>query len=236
MVAYPTRRHGNGVARGIAAPFLRADQLELPLTLPGHDRATDHPGGYEAALSDFYDESAATLAAHLDAGRDVAVLCEGDPFFYGSYMYLHERLAARYDDRGRPGRDLVQRRGRRGRDAARQARRRAHRAAGDAAARRARRAPAGGRRGRRDEARAHVRRRARGGRAGRASRERGVYVERASAPERADRAARATSRARCPYMSLVLVPTRRTAHGRGRETGSAAAWRSSGSARPGRSG
>src|SRR5262249_33881322 len=36
-------------------------------------------------------------------GRDVAVLCEGDPFFYGSYMYLHERLAARYETEGVPG-------------------------------------------------------------------------------------------------------------------------------------
>ena len=39
----------------------------------------------------------------LDAGRDVAVLCEGDPFFYGSYMYLHERLAARYATEVVPG-------------------------------------------------------------------------------------------------------------------------------------
>ena len=33
------------------------------------------------------------LAARLDAGRDVAVICAGDPFFYGSYAHLHERLA-----------------------------------------------------------------------------------------------------------------------------------------------
>jgi precorrin-2 C20-methyltransferase/precorrin-3B C17-methyltransferase len=64
---------------------------------------TDHPGGYEAALGEFYDEAAAALAVHLDAGRDVAVLCEGDPFFYGSYMYLHERLADRYDTTVIPG-------------------------------------------------------------------------------------------------------------------------------------
>ena len=76
---------------------------------------TDHPGGYEAAVGEFYDDCAAQLAAHLDAGRDVAVLCEGDPFLYGSYMYLHDRLADRYDCRGDPRRDLVQRRrGRRG--------------------------------------------------------------------------------------------------------------------------
>jgi precorrin-2/cobalt-factor-2 C20-methyltransferase len=43
-----------------------------------------------------YDEAAAAIAAELEAGRNVAVLCEGDPFFYGSFMYVFERLAGRY--------------------------------------------------------------------------------------------------------------------------------------------
>ena len=47
-------------------------------------------------MRDFYDGAAATLAAQLDAGRAVAVICEGDPMFYGSYMHLHVRLAPRY--------------------------------------------------------------------------------------------------------------------------------------------
>ena len=72
------------------------------LTYPVTTEVTDHPGGYDAALHEFYDDAAAELAAHLDAGRDVAVLCEGDPFFYGSYMYLHERLAPRYETRSSP--------------------------------------------------------------------------------------------------------------------------------------
>ena len=89
------------VARRIAAPYLREDQRRGAADLPGHHRADRPPGGYEARAADFYDAAAAELAEHLDAGRDVAVLCEGDPFFYGSYMYLHERLAPRYPDRGR---------------------------------------------------------------------------------------------------------------------------------------
>ena len=64
---------------------------------------TDHPGGYEGALGEFYDQAAAAIAGHLDEGRDVAVLCEGDPLFYGSYMYLHERLAGRYRTTVIPG-------------------------------------------------------------------------------------------------------------------------------------
>jgi precorrin-2 C20-methyltransferase / precorrin-3B C17-methyltransferase len=102
VVAYPVARRGRGVARGVAAPYLDG-QLELALTYPVTTEETDHPEGYDGALRDFYDESAARIAEHLDAGRDVAVLCEGDPFFYGSYMYLHERLARRYRTEVVPG-------------------------------------------------------------------------------------------------------------------------------------
>jgi precorrin-2/cobalt-factor-2 C20-methyltransferase len=58
---------------------------------------------YEAIISDFYDTCAEQIAEHLEAGRDVAVICEGDPFFYGSYMYLHDRLASRYPAEVVPG-------------------------------------------------------------------------------------------------------------------------------------
>jgi len=103
VVAYPQARRGPGVARRIAAPYLRPDHVEVALTFPVTTEETDHPGGYEAALREFYDAAAAELAEHLDAGRSVAVLCEGDPFFYGSYMYLHERLAPRYETEVIPG-------------------------------------------------------------------------------------------------------------------------------------
>jgi precorrin-2 C20-methyltransferase/precorrin-3B C17-methyltransferase len=96
VVAYPVARHGRSISRRAAAPYLREDQIELAMTYPVTTEETNHPEGYDGALRDFYDESAALIAEHLDAGRDVAVLCEGDPFFYGSYMYLHERLAHRY--------------------------------------------------------------------------------------------------------------------------------------------
>jgi precorrin-2 C20-methyltransferase/precorrin-3B C17-methyltransferase len=103
VISFPNAQHGRSVARRIAACCLRADHIELPLAFPVTTEMTDHPGGYEAALGEFYDEAAAALARHLDAGRDVAVLCEGDPFFYGSYMYLHERLAVRYETTVIPG-------------------------------------------------------------------------------------------------------------------------------------
>jgi precorrin-2 C20-methyltransferase / precorrin-3B C17-methyltransferase len=103
LIAYPGAEHGRSVARRIAAPYIASGQLELALRYPVTTGETDHPGGYEAAVGEFYDDCAAQLAAHLDAGRDVAVLCEGDPFLYGSYMYLHDRLSDRYECEVIPG-------------------------------------------------------------------------------------------------------------------------------------
>ncbi|MCK9249774.1 MAG: precorrin-3B C(17)-methyltransferase [Solirubrobacteraceae bacterium] len=105
VVAFPVARRASrgGVAREIARPHMRDGVVELPLLYPVTVEGTDHPGGYEGALVDYYDDSAAEIAVHLDAGRDVVVLCAGDPFFYGSYMYLHERLADRYVTEVVPG-------------------------------------------------------------------------------------------------------------------------------------
>jgi len=96
VIAYHSARHGRSNARRTAEPYLRGDQIEEQLIYPVTVETTDHPGGYRGALNEFYLAAAARLATHLDAGRDVVVLAEGDPFFYGSYIHLHERLAHRY--------------------------------------------------------------------------------------------------------------------------------------------
>ncbi|MFK0049920.1 precorrin-2 C(20)-methyltransferase [Streptomyces sp. NPDC090741] len=103
VVAYHSARHGRSIARSIAAKHLRADHIEEPLVYPVTTETTDHPGGYQGAMEEFYEASAARLAAHLDAGRTVAVLAEGDPLFYGSYMHMHKRLADRYEAEVIPG-------------------------------------------------------------------------------------------------------------------------------------
>lgn len=103
VIAFHSARHGRSVARSIAQRYMRDGQIEEPLMYPVTTETTDHPGGYQGALDDFYEECAARLAAHLDAGRDVVVLAEGDPFFYGSYMHLHKRLAHRYPTQVVPG-------------------------------------------------------------------------------------------------------------------------------------
>ncbi|MFK0099518.1 precorrin-2 C(20)-methyltransferase [Streptomyces sp. NPDC091040] len=103
VIAYHSARHGRSIARSIAAKHLRADHIEEALVYPVTTETTDHPGGYRGAMEDFYTEAAARLAVHLDAGRTVAVLAEGDPMFYGSYMHMHKRLADRYPTEVIPG-------------------------------------------------------------------------------------------------------------------------------------
>ncbi|MBX7433196.1 precorrin-2 C(20)-methyltransferase [Mycobacterium sp. Y57] len=97
VVAYHSARHGHSIARSIAKPYLRAGQIEEHLVYPVTTETADHPGGYAGAMEDFYRESAERIAAHLDAGRDVALLAEGDPLFYSSYMHMHTRLTERFD-------------------------------------------------------------------------------------------------------------------------------------------
>ena len=97
VVAYHSARHGRSIARAIAEPYLRSGQVEEHLVYPVTTEVTDHPGGYAGAMEDFYQEGADRIAAHLEAGRDVALLAEGDPLFYSSYMHMHNRLTARFD-------------------------------------------------------------------------------------------------------------------------------------------
>ncbi|MFE3886457.1 precorrin-2 C(20)-methyltransferase [Streptomyces lydicus] len=103
VIAYHSARHGRSIARSIAAAHLRPDHIEEALVYPVTTESTDHPGGYRGALDEFYGSAAARLAAHLDAGRTVAVISEGDPLFYGSYQHMHKRLAHRYPTEVIPG-------------------------------------------------------------------------------------------------------------------------------------
>ncbi|GAB3717137.1 precorrin-2 C(20)-methyltransferase [Nocardiopsis oceani] len=103
VVAYHAGAGKRSNARRIAAELVPDTAIEEELTYPVTTGTTDHPGGYTGALADFYARSAQRLAAHLDAGRDVVLLSEGDPLFYGSYMYMHDRLSGRYPTEIVPG-------------------------------------------------------------------------------------------------------------------------------------
>ena len=95
VVAYPAPDTGDSFARRIAAPYLSSRQIEIPIIVPM--RVERFPA------QEIYERAAVEIAVHLDAGRDVAVLCEGDSFFYGSFMYLFERMASHYETEVVPG-------------------------------------------------------------------------------------------------------------------------------------
>ncbi|HUF87567.1 MAG TPA: precorrin-2 C(20)-methyltransferase [Thermohalobaculum sp.] len=88
VIAYPAPDSGKSLARRIAAAAIPEGAEEIPMVVPMR------PDRFEA--QEVYAEAAERIAAHLAAGTDVAVLCEGDPFFYGSFMYLFARLAPRF--------------------------------------------------------------------------------------------------------------------------------------------
>jgi precorrin-2/cobalt-factor-2 C20-methyltransferase len=92
-----------GHARRIVDGYLKPEQERLLLTYPITTGAAPAGTSYEALLVGFYDDAARTIATILDGGRDVAVVCEGDPLLYGSYMYIHNRLAGRYPTEIVPG-------------------------------------------------------------------------------------------------------------------------------------
>ena len=95
VIAYPAPEHGDSLARAIVQSVIPPDRIEVVIRTPM--LVARFPA------EEVYDRAAATLGDHLIAGRDVAVLCEGDPFFYGSFMYLYARMADRFSVEVVPG-------------------------------------------------------------------------------------------------------------------------------------
>ncbi len=95
VIAYPALENGDSFARSIAADVIPDAAREITIHIP----MTQERAPAQAA----YDRGAADIAAALETGRDVVVLCEGDPFFYGSFMYLFTRLADRFTTEIIPG-------------------------------------------------------------------------------------------------------------------------------------
>jgi precorrin-2/cobalt-factor-2 C20-methyltransferase len=96
VIAFFAKRGARGHGRTIVDRWLDPEKLELPLIYPVTlEIPFQHPD-YIAALSRFYEESSALIAAHLSEGRDVALLCEGDPLFYGSFMHIYVRLKTQF--------------------------------------------------------------------------------------------------------------------------------------------
>ncbi|KQY60482.1 ATP-binding protein [Aeromicrobium sp. Root495] len=103
VVAYHQGVGKSSNARRIVADLVSPGTVEEVLQYPVTTGVTDHPGGYDGAMSDFYDECEQRVGAHLAQGRDVVLLAEGDPLLYGSAMYLHDRLSERHETAIVPG-------------------------------------------------------------------------------------------------------------------------------------
>lgn len=85
VIAYPKPIGGSSFARSIAEDLISADAVNIPINIP---MLTD-----EFPVQQIYDQAALTIKEHLESGSNVVVLCQGDPFFYGSFMYLFVRFA-----------------------------------------------------------------------------------------------------------------------------------------------
>jgi precorrin-2/cobalt-factor-2 C20-methyltransferase len=103
VVAHFAKAGNPSNARAIAAKYLQSTSRELPLLYPV---TTEHPtddAAYRCAIEQFFNESAEAIADLLEAGQVVAVLSEGDPLFFGSYMHIHVRLMNRFRTEVIPG-------------------------------------------------------------------------------------------------------------------------------------
>ena len=103
VIAFFAKQGRSGNGRAIVQHLI-SDRAELlPFYYPVTTEIDRGEAAYQSQITGFYDASAAAVAAHLDAGKTVAILSEGDPMFYGSYMHLHVRLAHRYPTEVIPG-------------------------------------------------------------------------------------------------------------------------------------
>ena len=103
VLAYFAKAGRSGNGRAIVEGILKPGMVELPLYYPVTVEIDKEHDDYKSQITGFYDASAAAVAEHLAAGRTVAILSEGDPMFYGSYMHLHVRLAGRFPTEVIPG-------------------------------------------------------------------------------------------------------------------------------------
>lgn len=95
VLAWPAPLDGDGMARSIAAVYVPEGRVEIPIRLSFRPERDD--------TDEAYDKAATAIAEHLAAGQDVGVLCEGDPLFFGSFIYVLTRLKDRFPIQVVPG-------------------------------------------------------------------------------------------------------------------------------------
>jgi precorrin-2/cobalt-factor-2 C20-methyltransferase len=103
VVAHFAKAGNPSNARATVAKYLKAGTREMQLLYPVTTEHATAEAAYRTAIDRFFDESAAQIAELLSAGKVVAVLSEGDPLFFGSYMHIHIRLMSRFRTEVIPG-------------------------------------------------------------------------------------------------------------------------------------
>ena len=91
-VAFFRKAGRPGQARRIVDGMLPADVIEFPMEYPVTTEIPLTDPRYNEILAAFYADCTAHLRDLAADGEDIVVLCEGDPFFYGSFMHLYTRL------------------------------------------------------------------------------------------------------------------------------------------------
>lgn len=101
-IAYFRKEGRQGRARQIVEGLLPEGAVEHAMEYPVTTEIPVEDPEYNRILAAFYDDWADRLT-NLSQTEDVIVLCEGDPFFFGSFMHLHTRLRGRAEVEVVPG-------------------------------------------------------------------------------------------------------------------------------------
>ncbi len=88
VIAYPSTETGESFALNIVQGYLPENVQKIPIKIPMVE--SRFPGQL------IYNSASDEIITHLKSGQNVIVLCQGDPLFYGSFMYLHSRFAGKY--------------------------------------------------------------------------------------------------------------------------------------------
>lgn len=103
IIAFHQAANKKSNALTIAECWIKDSQSLLPLIYPITTQTPPDKLSYDDILSKFYDDITLELASHLEQGKTITVLAEGDPLFYSSFMYIHDRLADRFHTTIIPG-------------------------------------------------------------------------------------------------------------------------------------
>jgi precorrin-2 C(20)-methyltransferase len=103
VIAYPTATGTKSNAKASIQPYIKPTHQLLPLTYPVTAGPVADSSAYLPMLTRFYDETAEEIAGLLNKGKNVSIICAGDPFVFGSYMYWHARLSDHFETLVVPG-------------------------------------------------------------------------------------------------------------------------------------